>query len=194
LIPTTFKVTKAPTPYIIEGESLNVKSKKLAPHKVESIKISVQATQAGIFQLCPEVIYVDGLGRFKKFKCEAVPVIILPPVGFQFKTDNAQKAFEYLTKAFIDDYMKRRLTLEKSGWRTFVQIKEKAKIPKSSVYGTVKRRGPAISELERRGLVETRIFPGERGRGGRIIKARIFYEKETIKRYIDQHVMKNKEK
>ncbi len=90
--------------------------------------------------------------------------------------------------------MKRRLALEKSGWRTFVQIKENAKVPKSSIYGTIKRRGYAISELERRGLVETRIFPGERGRGGRINKARISYEKETIKRYVDEQVMKIKEK
>ena len=194
LIPTTFKVTKAPTPYTLEGRSLNAKGKQLAPHKVESIKISVQATQTGSFQLCPEVIYVDELGKFKRFRCEAIPIIILPPAGFQFKTDNARKVFEYLTKAFIEDYMKRRLTLEKSGWRTFVQIKENAKVPKSSVYGTVKRRGYAISELENRGVVETRIFSGERGRGGRIIKARVYYDKETIKRYIDQHVMKIKEK
>jgi tetratricopeptide (TPR) repeat protein len=194
LIPTTFKVTKAPAPYIMEGESLNAKGKQLAPHKVESIKISAQATKTGVSQLCPEVIYVDKLGKFKKFRCEAVPITILPSAGFQFKTDNARKVFEYLTKAFIDDYMKRRLPLEKSGWRTLVQIKENAKVPKSSIYSTIKRRGYAISELEKRGLVETRIFPGERGRGGRITKARVFYEKETIKRYIDQHVMKIKEK
>ncbi len=194
LIPATFKVTKAPTPYIIEGKSLNAKGKQLAPHKVESIKISAQATQTGNFQLCPEVFYVDEMGKFKRFKCEVVPITILPPTGFQFKTDNAQKVFESLIKAFINDYMKKRLTLEKSGWRTFVQIREKAKVPKSSLYGTAKRRGYAISELERRGLVETRIFPGERGRGGRILKTRIFYEKETIKRYIDQHIMKIKEK
>jgi hypothetical protein len=45
-----------------------------------------------------------------------------------------------------------------------------------------------------RGLVETRIFPGERGRGGRILKMRVFYEKETLKRDVDQWVMKIKEK
>jgi len=154
----------------------------------------MHATRTGIFQLCPEVMYVDELGKFKRFKCDAANVTILPPAGFQFKTDNPRKVFSYLTKAFVEDYMKRRLTLEKSGWRTFVQIKESAKVPKSSMYGTGKRRGHAISELERRGLVDTRIFLGERGRGGRITKTRVFYEKETIKRYVDQHIMKIKEK
>lgn len=119
---------------------------------------------------------------------------ILPPAGFQFKTENAQKVFEYLTKAFADDYMRKRLALEKSGWRTLIQIKESANVPKSSLYGTVKHRGYVISELEKRGLVETRVFQGERGRGGRILKTRVYYEKETIKRYIDQYVMKIKEK
>jgi len=194
LIPESWKVTKIPTPYVVEGKSLNAKGKQLAPQEVESIQFSAQATRIGIFQLCPEVMYVDELGKFKRFKCDAANVTILPPAGFQFKTDNARKVFSYLTKAFVEDYMKRRLTLEQSGWRTFVQIKENAKVPKSSMYGTGKRRGHAISELERRGLVDTRIFLGERGRGGRITKTRVFYEKETIKRHVDQHIMKIKEK
>lgn len=50
--------------------------------------------------------------------------------------------------------------------------------------------GIATSELEKRGLVDDRVFLGERGRGGRIFKIRLAYEKETIKRYIDQLVMK----
>lgn len=194
LIPTTFKMTKVPAPYIIEDKSLNAQGKKLAPDKVESIRISAQATKTGVFRLCPEVVYVDELGKFKRCKCDAIPITILSPAGFQFGTENARKVFEYLTKSFITDYMMRRLALEKSGWRTFVQIKEDGKVPKSSLYGTSKHRGYAVSELERRGLVETRIFPGERGRGGKILRTRISYEKETVKRYIDRRVMKNEEK
>ncbi len=102
--------------------------------------------------------------------------------------------FDYLTKAFVQDYMTRRLFLEKSGWRSLMQVVKNTKISRSSVYGAKGHRGPAISELERRGLVETRVFPGERGRGGKIIKTRIFYEKEIIKRYVDKKVMKNTEK
>jgi hypothetical protein len=134
------------------------------------------------------------LGKFKKFRCEAAQISILPPTSFQFTTNNAQVVFEHLTRTFIEDYMKKRLPLEKSGWRTLIQIQTGTKVPKSSLYGTEKHRGLAISELEKRGLIETRIFPGERGRGGKILKTRIAYEKETIKRYIDHQIMKNKEK
>lgn len=194
LVPAGFEVVREPAPYLMEGKSLNARGKQLPPQKIESLTISLKATQTGVFQLCPEVIYVDELGKFKRFKCEAVQVTVLPPAGFQFRTDNAQVVFEHLTKAFIEDYMKKRLPLEKSGWRTLVQIHADTKVPKSSLYGTAKHRGRAISELERRGLAETRIFPGERGRGGKILKTRVAYEKETIKRYIDQHIMKITEK
>lgn len=75
-----------------------------------------------------------------------------------------------------------------------MEIVKHGKVSKSSVYGTKGRRGRALSELERRGLVETRVFLGERGRGGKILKTRISYDKETIKRHIDQRIMKIKEK
>ncbi len=194
LIPAGFEAAKEPSVYFIEGKSLNAKGKQLPPQKVESLTISLKAAQTGNFQLCPQVIYVDELGKFKKFKCEAAQITILPPSGFQFTTNNAQTVFEHLTRTFIEDYMKRRLPLEKSGWRSLIQIQTGTKVPKSSLYGTEKHRGLAISELEKRGLIETRIFPGERGRGGKILKTRVAYDKETIKRYIDHHIMKNKEK
>lgn len=73
-----------------------------------------------------------------------------------------------------------------------MDIIKSEKVSRSSVYAARGGRGPAISELERRGLVEARVFPGERGRGGKIMKMRIYYEKETVKRYVDQHIMKNK--
>jgi tetratricopeptide (TPR) repeat protein len=194
LIPSAFEVARDLSPYLMEGKSLNTRGRQLPPQKVESLTISLKATQIGNFQLCPQVIYVDELGKFKRFQCEPVQMTILPPADFQFTTNNAQVVFEHLTKAFIEDYMKKRLPLEKSGWRTLVQIQADSKVPKSSLYGTDKHRGLAISELERRGLIEMRIFPGERGRGGKILKTRVAYEKETIKRYIDHHIMKNKEK
>jgi len=194
LVPPTFKITKAPPDYNIEDYTLDVKGKRLEPQKVESIKISAKATKTGVTILCPQITYVDELGKFHTHKPATVQNTILPTTGFQFKTESAEKVFEYLAKAFIEEYMKQKLTLEKAGWRTLTRIMENAKTPKSSVYGTVGRKGPAIAELEGRGLIETRIFLGKRGRGGRILQARIYYEKEIVKRYIDQRVMKINEK
>jgi len=62
-------------------------------------------------------------------------------------------------------------------------------LSRHSVYGDERSRGRAITELESRGLIEARVFPKERGRGGKITKVRIFYEKETIKRHVDQEIL-----
>jgi hypothetical protein len=63
-------------------------------------------------------------------------------------------------------------------------------VAKSRVYNGHGGIGSAISELARRGLVEIRVFPRERGRSGRITKLRLAYEKETLKRYVDKLVRK----
>jgi hypothetical protein len=92
--------------------------------------------------------------------------------------------------AFIKDYMRKRLVLEKSGWRTRMDIVKHANVAKSRVYSEHGGIGSAISELSRRGFVEIRVFPGGRGRGGRITKLRLAYEKEILKRYVDKLVRK----
>jgi len=200
LVPDNFKVIDIVPEHRLEEEgTINVKGKCLKSQKVESIRIWVKASESGILRISPRIIYVDELGKFKVCRPEPVTVAIYPPKEFEFKMKNAQKVFEYLTKAFVEDYMRRRLTLEKSGWRTFMQIIKNTEIPKSSIYGTKSHHGPAILELEKRGIIEIRIFPGERGRGGNIMKARISYEKDEIKqyivkRYVNHQVMKFKEK
>ncbi len=194
LVSPSFKVTALPSQYSIENGSIDMKGKRLEPLKVESIKLSLQATEAGVIELSPQVVYVDEVGKFGTCRPEPVTITVHPKLAFEFKTKTAQSVFDFLISSFVEDYMRRRISLEKSGWRTLMQIIKQAKVSKSSVYGARGRRGPAVSELERRGLVETRVFPGERGRGGRILKMRISYEKETIKRHIDQRIMKIKEK
>ena len=194
LVPPGFKVTTLPSQYSIENGSINMKGKRLEPLKVESIKLCLQATEAGVINLSPQVIYVDDIGQFRICKLEPVGITVHPKLTFEFKTKAAQSVFDFLINSFAEDYMKQRISLEKSGWRTLMEIVKHGKVSKSSLYGARGRRGQAIFELERRGLVETRVFPGERGRGGRILKMRISYEKETIKRHIDQRIMKIKEK
>ena len=67
-----------------------------------------------------------------------------------------------------------------------MDIVKQGRISQYSMYGVSGRHGSALSELERLGVVEVRLFQGERGRGGKILKLRIAYEKENVKRHIDQ--------
>jgi hypothetical protein len=190
LIPSAFKVAALPSQYSLKDSSIDMKGRPLEPLKVESIKLTVLATEVGTFSLSPQVIYVDEVGEFRTSRPRPVSIAVGPKLTFEFKTENATSAFNYLISAFVEDYMKRRISLEKSGWRTLMDIMKNAKVSRSSVYAASGARGKAISELERRGLVEARVFPGERGRGGKIVKMRIYYEKETVKRCVDQHIMK----
>jgi tetratricopeptide (TPR) repeat protein len=194
IVTPSLEVTALPPQHRIENGSLDMKGKRLEPLRVESVKLSLRPTEAGVISLNPRVIFVDELGKFKICTPKPATITVHPKLSFQFKIAAAQKVFNFLIDAFVQDYMRRRLPLDNSGWTTLNQIVKQAKVSKSSVYGPKGRRGCAVSELEKRGLVETRVFPGERGRGGRIIKMRIAYGKETVKRHVDQRVMKNKEK
>jgi hypothetical protein len=190
--PSGTKITKTTPQYEVENSTVNLKGRKIDPLKIESIKISLQATAPGVFNLKPKLVYVDDTGKFRTSTTEQANVSVHPRASFEFKTKAAEDIFNYLVASFVDDYMKRKMTLERSGWRTSNEIVKHAKTNKSSVYGIGTGRGRDLLELERRGIVESRIFQGERGRGGNILRVRVPYDKETIKRYIDERVMKNK--
>ncbi len=190
--PSGTKITRTTPQYEVENGTINLKGRKIDPLKVESIKINLQATATGVLNLKPQLVYVDDTGKFRTSRPEPANVSVHPKTTFEFHTKEAENIFNYLVASFVDDYMKRKITLEKSGWRTSNEIVKHAKTHKSSVYGIGAGRGRDLLELERRGIVESRIFQGERGRGGNILRVRVPYDKETIKRYIDERVMKNK--
>ena len=203
-VPPEFRVTVLPSYCKLQDVSVDLGARKLDPFRVEPIKLSLKATKAGVFNLNPRVAYVDERGKTRICMPKPVKMIVKsthPVVGvesfaptsgteFEFKTEAARGAFNFLVAAFIEDYMRRRLPPEWSGWRTLMDIVKHGRMSRRMVYGDGGYHGRVISELERRGLVEIRIFPGERGRGGRIIKVRVFYEKEIVRRHVDDRVMK----
>ncbi len=123
---------------------------------------------------------------------EGVPPIVRVPPEFKFETERAREVFRALVKAFVSDYVVKRLFVEKAGWRSLMDLVREMKIPRSAVYAPGGRDGPVLEELEQRGLVEARIFPKERGRGGDIKKVRVAYDNEIVKRIVEQTVIKDK--
>lgn len=189
IVPAEFKIVGFDPCHTLEGNSLNVGGKKIVPLKAETIKVSAQATRAGCFDVHPQIVYVDTSGRFRQSMPPAVTMAIHHAPTFEFKTEQAGSVFKYLINAFIEDYMKRRLHAEKCGWRSLPQCLRSTRVPKSSVYGTNKSPGYAVSELTRRSVAETRIFSGERGRGGRVLKIRVSYDRDFMRHYIDKRIM-----
>jgi hypothetical protein len=174
------------------------------------------ANEIGTYAVKPEIHYIGDFKETKTCKPTPVfitvspatirkeqktstneienPVVIQTSTNFKFEFENyyTEKAFNFLIAAFIDDYMRRRLALEKAGWRTFMEIAEHEKLSKSLLYGSGDRKGKVFIELKKRGLVEERFFPGERGRGGHILRLRVNYDKEIVKRLIDNRILKKK--
>ena len=81
----------------------------------------------------------------------SLPRTVIFDQNFEFATETAKRAFEYLVSAFVEDYMRRRIVQEKAGWRSLMRIVSDGKLSKSSMYGFRGRRGRALIELESRG-------------------------------------------
>ncbi len=62
-----------------------------------------------------------------------------------------------------------------------MDLVKNGKISKYGAYGFQGQGRHVVSELQNRGLVEARVFSGERGRGGKILKLRIAYNNEALK-------------
>jgi tetratricopeptide (TPR) repeat protein len=182
LVPLKCKVLRMPSHCTLEGSSLNMKGRRLDPFSVESVSVWVQIPYVIGVSLSPNVVYVDELGNFRATRIEEVK--ILPVVEFESKV--AQVVFNFLVDAFVEDCAKRRLGVEKSGWRSFPQIIRGTGVSKRSLYGAGGRMGHGLSELQRKGLVELETLIGERGRGGHVLRVRIHYEKELVKKYIKE--------
>lgn len=191
LAPAEFKITSSSPQLKIEDNLIDMKGKRIIPLKVESLKLWMQSKETGNFTLKPQIGYVDEIGNFKQCFPKPTTITVYPKIELGFRTNAAQKVFEYLVRSFVEDYMRRKLILKESGWRSYVQIMKNAKVSARKVYGSKAIPGIAISELQRRGLIEIRIFPGERGRGGKIMRTRICYDREVVKRLVDYKVAKN---
>jgi len=64
-------------------------------------------------------------------------------------------------------------------------------IPRSAFYGPGGRDGAVIVELEKRDLVERKIFPEERGRGGAITRIRVAYENPPVRTLVKQALVES---
>jgi KaiC/GvpD/RAD55 family RecA-like ATPase len=97
----------------------------------------------------------------------------------------AKAVFDYLANSFVDDFRANKLALEQSGWRTRTVSAKATGLTIAALYGEGGRFGTVMKELLSSGLVETRFFRGQRGRGGEVIKMRVAYEKELVKRLVN---------
>ena len=81
----------------------------------------------------------------------------------------------------VSNYMQ-----DKSGWRSIVDVARETSIPVSSLYTRGRNVTTPFRELLKRGMIEMKLAPGERGRGGKITRVRVAYEKAPVKDYVNK--------
>ena len=96
-----------------------------------------------------------------------------------------RQVFDYLVESFIEDYMRTRYALEVSGWRSLGEAARETGIPARTMYAKRHGFGDFVNELLRKGVVEMRVFPGKRGRGGEASKFRVAYDRRPVQTYVD---------
>lgn len=107
------------------------------------------------------------------------------PEEFEFGSGRGKVIFDQLASDFLKDYMSLNFMEEKSGWRSVTEIARETGIPVSSLYSKSPGSAKSLRELRKRGLVEMKLSPGERGRGGEVTKIRIAYDKSPVRSYIE---------
>jgi hypothetical protein len=143
--------------------------------------------ESGLYFIKPRIVYVDETGKKRTASIDPVELIVenrqktvttgnIQTKPIEFKSETAEKIFHYLVKSFNEDCTK-KLPRERTGWRTLMDIVKETKVSKHAVYHSARKRGYAIVELERCELIEAKVFTGERGRGGSILKVRVAGEK-----------------
>lgn len=191
-IPKQFTVL-APEPQNakIEGVSLILGGRRLEPLKLESVIVSLRAGESGEVVTSPRIVYKSGEGMESAHELAPVSIKVIPPQELEFESENGHTVFAYLAKAFLNDYMAKRYSIEQSGWRTLVQVSKDTGIPESSLYGREGKFGQVVYELLSRLLIEQRTFKEQRGRGGEIAKYRVPYDRDPIKRYVDRTILRS---
>ncbi len=176
-IPAQAKLSEISIKATTQDRSLVPEELRIPPKEIEKIRLSFSTTES-LISLRPKVLFQDSSGSKRDRMIEPK---ILP----------GSSIIRFLAGSFIRDYTERKLEPNSCGWRTLMQIVNGLKIPKSHVYGEPRYGrafGKQFDRLVRTSLVEYRVFPGERGRGGEITKTRVHMENQLIKNYIQQSI------
>ena len=190
------KSGEKPEKYGLANGAVDLRGKRLGPMKTEEIRLQAKANARGLMPLSANVHYLDESGAYKLCRADPVEIVVrephfpewldnqekIPFPMFRFETERARQVFLLLARAFREDYVSKGLFIDRAGWRTLTRLTHESQLPRSAFYGPKRRRGPVLAELERLGVVELRLFPEERGRGGAVTKARLAYEKIILKR------------
>ena len=201
LIPSNAQITSFPPFCRVQENSILMNQMKIGPFQVNTIKLRFKLPEIGVYESKPSVSYVDDLETLRVNKANMISItaqlnLLKPEIKSKditepatdklvFKSSAGEKAFDYLVNAFKQDYLAQKLPLDMSGWRTLTDIIKNTHLTLFGMYGQGGRAGKTTMELKHMNVIESCFFPGQRGRGGRVLKLRVRYEHKTVRQRID---------
>jgi tetratricopeptide (TPR) repeat protein len=163
----------------VQGRSLvPLQTRRINMLQTEPVKLVLQLKEEGMLRIAPTVIFADQSGVAHERMLEPRMVA-------------TSQIMEFLANSFVKDYVSRRLAVPSCGWRTLMEIVQDLKIPRSHVYGEPRYGrtfGRQLDALVKSSIVEYRIFPGERGRGGDITKVRVQLTNGDVRGYLEEQI------
>lgn len=76
MIPRGFRVAASPPECVISGSAVQLKDNQLGPFSVKTIKLTLEAGEAGTFDLNPEVVYVDDVGQSRTSTARVITLTV----------------------------------------------------------------------------------------------------------------------
>jgi hypothetical protein len=175
--PTAAATRPASSPGLEQAELLEPRCFRLDPFRTYRLSLDLRPTRLeesrSVLELVPEDMNRERTIE-ENLGSESHVVRFSPIMGF-------------LVRAFAEDYLRRRLSFEQSGWRGLMHIVNGLKVPKSHLYGEARYGhtfGRPLETLIKAGIVEYRTFRGK-GRGGNVVRVRACYERECVKRLVN---------
>ena len=97
-----FKFSHLPSFCNLQEGSLAIKEKSVGPFQVETVKLKVKATKVGSYNLTPEVVYIDDLGKKKTFEANLITIAAqLVQPGFEALPGRVTTGYPELDKLLL---------------------------------------------------------------------------------------------
>ena len=152
---SALQLVQAPAYCTVDGVVIKLEDAVLEPFSVKTIKLTLRPAKPGIIEICPSVTYTDNQGQLRVNQLKTIALTVNPtpsdpkatPHGINVQSEIelslvlSVKTFDYLVSSFKEDYLRKKLPLERSGWRTLMDIVKEAGVSRYSVYGTSGNRG-----------------------------------------------------